>query len=165
DPDVAFELGKSISKTNAEIANETRVTRRRRTRGVTIKDTPRVSKKKSADHSQKLKGIEVMTVKEQLAADMMQALKAIKKLSWIQSHTRCSSQGTGIILEVPDESTVIVATLSEGTGTIPGVLDKVKRASEAKADPVINWGSEKESDYSTDSDELKGVEKEKIDEK
>ncbi|GJY74920.1 hypothetical protein Tco_0479351 [Tanacetum coccineum] len=103
-----------------------------------------------------------MTVKEQLAADMMQALKAIKKSSWIQSHTRCSSEGTGIILEVPDESTVIVTTLSKGTGTIPGVLDKVKRASEDKADPVINWGLETESDYSTDFDELKELKRKRL---
>nr|GEX10139.1 hypothetical protein [Tanacetum cinerariifolium] len=61
-------------------------------------------------------------------------------------------------------STVIVATSSEGPGTIPRVPDKVKGASEAKADLIINWGLEDESDYLTESDELKGVEKEKIDE-
>ncbi|GJU02154.1 hypothetical protein Tco_1112492 [Tanacetum coccineum] len=166
DPKVAFMLGKSISKTNAEIAKETkrihetyarlvtkkaaseeasdesggelahRVTGRRRTRGVTIRDTPKVSKKKSVDQSQNLKGIQTLTVEEQLAADTMQALK----------------------------STVIVATSSEESGTILGVLDEVKGAFEAKANPAIDWGSEDESDYSTESDDLKGVEKEKIDE-
>ncbi|GJW85016.1 hypothetical protein Tco_0158161 [Tanacetum coccineum] len=166
DPDAAFELGKSISKTDVEIVDETRhvhetyarlvtkkaaseeacnksggefdhkVTRRRITRGVTIRDTPRVLKKKSTDHSRKLKGIKVMTDEEQLDAGTMQALKASKKPSRSQLHTRGLSKGT----------------------------DEVKGASEAKADRVINLGSEDESDYSTESDELKGVEKEKIDE-
>ncbi|GKG02990.1 hypothetical protein Tco_0310626, partial [Tanacetum coccineum] len=47
---------------------------------------------------------------------------------------------------------------------ISGVPDEVKGTSKAKADRVIDWGSEDESDYSTESDELKGVEKEKINE-
>ncbi|GKD98196.1 hypothetical protein Tco_1382093 [Tanacetum coccineum] len=94
DLDVAFELGKSISKTDAKIAYETRrvhetharlvtekdaseeasdesdgelahrATMRRRTRGVTIRDTPRVSKNKLVDQSQKLKGIQTLTAEE-----------------------------------------------------------------------------------------------------
>ncbi|GJY73271.1 hypothetical protein Tco_0477702 [Tanacetum coccineum] len=169
DPNVAFELGNSISKTDAEVADDTRrihetharlvtekavskeayeesggelahrVTGRRRTQGVTISDTLRVSKKKSVDQSQKLKGIQTLTTEEQLAADTMQALKASKNSSRSQSHTGGSSEGTGIIPGVPDESTVFFTTLSEGTGTIPGVPNGAK-------------------------DEIKGVEKEKVDE-
>ncbi|GJU97175.1 hypothetical protein Tco_1326446 [Tanacetum coccineum] len=121
DPDVAFELGKSISKTDAEVADETRrvyetyarlvtekaaseeafeesdgelahrVTGRRRIRRVTIRDTPTVSKKSSPAKPQKLKGI-----------------------------------------QVPDEP-------------------KVGFVVKAKHDVVIDWGSEEESDKSDDN--------------
>ncbi|GJZ23732.1 hypothetical protein Tco_0561191 [Tanacetum coccineum] len=83
EPDVAFELGKSISKTEAEIAEEARrvhetherlVTKKptsvkesdesdgepaNRPTGVFFRDTSNASKKKSLDQSQKLKGIQV----------------------------------------------------------------------------------------------------------
>ncbi|GJY66404.1 hypothetical protein Tco_0468642 [Tanacetum coccineum] len=142
DPGVAFELGKSISKTDAEIADETRrahetharlvtekaaseeesdpelanrLTRRRRPSGITFRDTSNVPKKKSCDRSQKLKGIEVMIEEEQLAADTMQAIKAIKQTLKSQTHAEGSSEGTGITPGDPDESTVIFTTSSKGT--------------------------------------------------
>nr|GEW17757.1 retrovirus-related Pol polyprotein from transposon TNT 1-94 [Tanacetum cinerariifolium] len=120
--DAAFKLGKSIYKTDVEIAKEIRhvhetharlvakkaaseeasdeyggklphiVTGRKRTQGVKIRDTPRVSKKKSVDQSQKLKGIQTLTTEEQLAANMMQALKVSKKFIRSQSHTGGSSE-------------------------------------------------------------------------
>ncbi|GKD71439.1 hypothetical protein Tco_1325529, partial [Tanacetum coccineum] len=152
--DAAFELGKSISMTDVEIANKTRriyetharlVTEKAtskeaseefggelsyidtgmiRTRGVTIRDTPRVTKKKSVNQSQKLKRIQTLTTEEQLVTDMIQALNASKNSNRSYPHTGGSSEGTGIIL----------------------------------------GGSENESDYSTEFDKLKGIEKEKIDE-
>ncbi|GJW32459.1 hypothetical protein Tco_0052491 [Tanacetum coccineum] len=138
DKDVAFKLGKSINKTNAKIADE--ISRVYETHArVTIRDTPRVSKKKLVDQSQKLKGIQTLNAKEQLAANMMQALKASKKSNRSRSHTGGSSEGTSIIPGVPDESTFIIANSNKGT--------------------------EDKSDSSTESDELKGIEKEKIEEK
>ncbi|GJU50433.1 hypothetical protein Tco_0863322 [Tanacetum coccineum] len=89
DPDVGFKIGKSISKTDAELL-------------------------------------------------MKQG--ASKKSNRSQSHIGSSSKETGIISGVLGESTVIVSTSSEGTG------------------------SKDKSDYSIESDELKGAEKEKIDE-
>ncbi|GKF26111.1 hypothetical protein Tco_0082005, partial [Tanacetum coccineum] len=116
EPDVSFELGKSISRREAEIAKEaTRVhetherlvtekpaseevsdesdgelanmpTGSRRPSGVVFRDISRVSKKKSPDHSQKLKGIQMLIAKEQLAADTMQAIKASRKVSRSQPH-------------------------------------------------------------------------------
>ncbi|GKF69943.1 hypothetical protein Tco_0203000, partial [Tanacetum coccineum] len=100
--DVALELGKSISLAKAEEeeaarrvhathkhhvskSNEpsgepaNRPTGRRRPFGIAFRDTLSVSKKKSPDQSQKLKGIDVMTKEEQLAADTMQAIKASKR--------------------------------------------------------------------------------------
>ncbi|GJR02173.1 hypothetical protein Tco_0525157 [Tanacetum coccineum] len=52
---------------------------------------------------------------EQEAVDTMKDLKESKKTSRRQPGTGGSSEGTGTILRVPDESTVISATLSEGT--------------------------------------------------
>ncbi|GJW14620.1 hypothetical protein Tco_0018753 [Tanacetum coccineum] len=103
-----------------------------------------------------------VTIK-QLVDGTMQALKANRKISKTHSHNGGSSEGTGITPGVPDESTIIFTTSSEGTSTVPGVLDKAKGTSESKADSAIDWGSKNKSDYSTESDEIKGIEKEKID--
>ncbi|GJX79469.1 hypothetical protein Tco_0327618 [Tanacetum coccineum] len=94
-----------------------------------------------------MKGIQTLTVEEQLAADTIQALKASRKSSKIQPHVGGSSEGTGASPGVPDESTVILTTSSEGTGTKPGVPDEVKGASKAKAEYILDWGSEEESEY------------------
>ncbi|GKA20081.1 hypothetical protein Tco_0700070, partial [Tanacetum coccineum] len=113
---VALELGKSISLTKAkeeeaarrvyatherlvtesdEPSGMNKPTGRRRKIGVVIQDTPNVPKKISVDQSQKLKGSQTLTPKEQLAADTLQALKASKKISRSQPYTRGSSEGTG----------------------------------------------------------------------
>ncbi|GJT37952.1 hypothetical protein Tco_0937817 [Tanacetum coccineum] len=114
-----------------------RTTGRRRTTGVVIQDTPNVPKKKSVDQSQKLKGIQTLTPKEQLATDTMQALKASKRISRSRPHTRGSSEGTGVSTGVLDESIVIFIMSSDVIG-----------ASEAKADSTLDWGSKEESEYS-----------------
>ncbi|GJV06144.1 hypothetical protein Tco_1343800 [Tanacetum coccineum] len=126
-----------------------RPTGRRRTSGIVFRDTSWVSKKKSLDHSQKLKGIQVLTEEEQLAADTMQAIKGRNM--------------------VPDESTIIFTTSSEGTGITPGVPDEVKGSSKAKVDSAINWGSENKSDYfdeaQVDEEEIKWVSTDEEEEK
>ncbi|GJV42564.1 hypothetical protein Tco_1421004 [Tanacetum coccineum] len=63
---------------------------------------------------------------EQEAADIMKALKESKKMSKRQPGTGGSNEGTGNILGVPDESTVISRASSEGTGSKPGVPDEEK---------------------------------------
>ncbi|GJU41882.1 hypothetical protein Tco_1194839 [Tanacetum coccineum] len=85
-----------------------------------------VSKKRSSDSSKKLKGIQTLTPAEQEAADIMKALKESKKMSKRQPGTGGSNEGTGNILGVPDESTVISRASSEGTGSKPGVPDEEK---------------------------------------
>ncbi|GJW22744.1 putative reverse transcriptase domain-containing protein, partial [Tanacetum coccineum] len=67
-------------------------------------------------------------------------------------------------LALVDHHKIIFTTSSKGTSTVPGFLDEAKGTSEAKADFAIDWGSENESDYSTESDEIQGVEKENVDE-
>ncbi|GKE24288.1 hypothetical protein Tco_1435800 [Tanacetum coccineum] len=76
----------------------------------------------------------------------MQALKESKKTSRRQPGTRNSNEGNCVSPRVPDESTVIPTTLSEGTGTKPGVLIKEKVTSEENV--ILEWGSEQESEYS-----------------
>ncbi|GKD40764.1 hypothetical protein Tco_1260971 [Tanacetum coccineum] len=85
-----------------------------------------VSKKRSSNSSKKLKGIQTLTPAEQEAADIMKALKESKKMSKRQPGTGGSNEGTGNILGVPDESTVISRASSEGTGSKPGVPDEEK---------------------------------------
>nr|GEX17291.1 hypothetical protein [Tanacetum cinerariifolium] len=139
--------GKSISKTEAEIAEEERCLHeihehlvtakptgvdefyesdgepakrptRKRSSGVAFKDTLNVSKKKSLDRSQKLKGIQVMTEKEQLATNTKKAIKARKEAFILQQQTEDSSEGAGITPEVLDDLTGKFTTLSEGAGTV-----------------------------------------------
>ncbi|GJT75201.1 hypothetical protein Tco_1041926 [Tanacetum coccineum] len=119
DPDVALELGKYMSLTEAaeeEAARQVHATHvrivtesilepaRRRQSGIAFRDTSSVTKKLYLDPSQKIKGILTLTPEEKIAADTMKALKE----------------------RVPDESTVISATSSEGTGTKPGVPNEEK---------------------------------------
>ncbi|GJY90311.1 hypothetical protein Tco_0505507 [Tanacetum coccineum] len=85
-----------------------------------------VLKKRSSDSSKKLKGIQTLTPAEQEAADIMKALKESKKMSKRQPGTGGSNEGTGNILGVPDESTIISRASSEGTGSKPGVPDEEK---------------------------------------
>ncbi|GJY35047.1 hypothetical protein Tco_0420425 [Tanacetum coccineum] len=139
EPYVAFELGKSISRTEAKIAEEAKRVHETHER-----------LKKSLDQSQKLKGIQVLTEEEQLATDTMQAIKSSKIVSRSQPHTRGSSKGAGITPEVFDESIDKLKTLSEGAGITPKVPDEVKGSSAAKANTTIDWGSENESDQSNE---------------
>ncbi|GJT49955.1 hypothetical protein Tco_0976112 [Tanacetum coccineum] len=134
DPDVTLELGKSISLTKAaeeEASRQVHTTHarnmtesvpepaRRRPLGISFRDTSRVSKKVSSDPSQKLKGVQSLTPKEQEVADTMQALKESKKTS--------------------------KKIASEGTGTKPRVPDEEKVTSEENV--ILEWCSEQESEY------------------
>nr|GEU98707.1 zf-CCHC domain-containing protein/UBN2 domain-containing protein [Tanacetum cinerariifolium] len=137
---------------------------RRRPPSIAFRDTLSVSKNKSPDQSQKLKGIQIMTAKEQLVTYTMQTLKASKKLSRSQPHVVGSSEGTGVSPVVPDELTIILTTSSERTGTKPRVPDEVKGGFEAKGDSAIDWGSEEESEYSILSKKLTNDDEETDDE-
>ncbi|GJT82995.1 hypothetical protein Tco_1057337 [Tanacetum coccineum] len=145
DADVALELGKSISLTEAaeeEAARQVHATHARivtesdldpakkktgsrSTRGVVIQDTPSAPKTKPASSKLKIKGVQSLTPKEQEAADVMQALKESKKTSKRQP--------------------VVFATSSEGTSTKPEVPDEEKVTSKEKV--ILKWGSEQESEY------------------
>nr|GEY30761.1 pyruvate, phosphate dikinase [Tanacetum cinerariifolium] len=66
-----------------------------------------------------------------------------------QKGTRGSSEGTGKISRVLDESTVVSATSSERTGTKPGVPDEEKVTLEENV--ILEWGSENKSKHSEES--------------
>ncbi|GJT32377.1 hypothetical protein Tco_0922796 [Tanacetum coccineum] len=175
-PDIAFELGKSISLTEAEeeeaarrvqatherlviLSNESdpepaRRPIRRKPYGITFRDTSRVSKKKSHDQSQKLKGIQTLTTKEQLATDTMQALKSSRKISRSQSHTGGLSKGASVTPKVPGESTCISKSLSEGTGTILADNESNYFEEENVDDEEVKWVStDKEEEKQDDQDD------------
>ncbi|GJU25601.1 hypothetical protein Tco_1164222 [Tanacetum coccineum] len=160
DPDTTLELGKSISKTEAEEAEAARQVHathaRIRTKSVLEPTKRRKSGKATSDPPKKLKGVPSLTPEEQEAAYIMQALKESKKTNKRQPNTEALSEGTGNIPGVPDESTVVSATSSEGTGTKPGVPDEEKDITEENV--ILEWGSEQESEYS-EEDKLDDEEK------
>ncbi|GJR92439.1 hypothetical protein Tco_0264613, partial [Tanacetum coccineum] len=96
EPNIALELGKSISLAEAEEEAAARES------SIAFKDTSSVSKKRTFGTSQKLKGIQSLTPAEQEAADIMKALKDSKKMIGRQPGTRGSDEGTGEIPGVPD---------------------------------------------------------------
>ncbi|GJX58703.1 hypothetical protein Tco_0290093 [Tanacetum coccineum] len=102
DLDTTLELGKSISKTKAKEAEATRQVHATHARIVTEsvpEPTKRIkSGKVNSDPPKKLKGVPSLTPEEQVATNIMQALKERKKTS--KSHP--------------------------GTSTKPGVLDEEK---------------------------------------
>ncbi|GKA53593.1 retrovirus-related pol polyprotein from transposon TNT 1-94 [Tanacetum coccineum] len=118
DPDVALELSKSISLTEAIEEETTRQVHATHARIVT-KSVPEPARRRPS---------------EQEAADTMQALKESKKTSRRQPGTGGSSEGTGMIPGVLNESTVISAT-------------SVKEKVTLEANVILEWGSKQESEY------------------
>ncbi|GJY23605.1 hypothetical protein Tco_0397263 [Tanacetum coccineum] len=105
EPDIALELGKSISLAEAEEEAAARET------SIAFRDTSSVSNKRTSGTSQKLKGIQSLTPDEQEAADIMKALKDSKKIIGRQLGTNGSDEGTGKIPGVPNESVFVDAIL------------------------------------------------------
>ncbi|GJW90018.1 hypothetical protein Tco_0167571 [Tanacetum coccineum] len=114
EPDVALELGKSISLAEAE---EEEVIRH------------------------------VHTTHE--SANTIQALKAIKKSSRSQPYTGGSSEGAGVTPEVPDESTAILITSSEGTGS----KEESEYSDEENVNEEVEWLTTDEEEERKDNDE------------
>ncbi|GJS16048.1 hypothetical protein Tco_0410520 [Tanacetum coccineum] len=89
------EAARQVHATHERIMTETDPDpARRRPSGISFRDASSVSKKMYLDPSQKLKGVQTLTLEEQLAADMMQALKASRK--------------TGAKPGVPDEEKILL---------------------------------------------------------
>ncbi|GJT04414.1 hypothetical protein Tco_0838876 [Tanacetum coccineum] len=118
----------------------------RSTQSVVIQDTLSTPKSKPATSKTKLKGAPSLTLQEQEAADIMQALKESKKTSRRQPSTGGSNEGTSSKPRVLDESTVISATSSEGTSAKAGVSDEDKDITKEKV--ILEWGDEQDSEFS-----------------
>nr|GEU50301.1 ribonuclease H-like domain-containing protein [Tanacetum cinerariifolium] len=173
DPNVAMELAKSISQTEAEKAEAARKVHAtharimtksifesakkkasdRSSNSVVIQDTPSASKSKPATSKTKLKGAPYLTLDEQEAANIMQALKEIKKTSRRLPCTKGSNEGTGTIPEVPDESTVVSTISNEGTDAKPGVPDEDKDITKEKEGDADDEGDDHVSDKQDDDDD------------
>ncbi|GKD96548.1 hypothetical protein Tco_1380445 [Tanacetum coccineum] len=135
EPDIALELGKSMSLTEAaeeEAARQVHATHAR----IVTKTVPEPTRRRQS---------------EKIDADMMKALKESKKTSRRHPSTRGLSEGTGVSPGVPDESTVVLAASSEGTSTKPGVPNEEKVTSEANV--ILEWGYKQESEYSEEDDD------------
>ncbi|GJS70370.1 hypothetical protein Tco_0703211 [Tanacetum coccineum] len=178
DPDAALELAKSISQTKAEEAEAARkvhgthariVTKSvhesakkkssgRSSKSIVIQDTLTVPKSKPATSKAKLKGSPSLTFAEEEATNIMQDLKESKKISKILPGTGGSNEGTGTILGVLDESTIVFAASSKGTGIKPGVPDEEKDITEEKV--ILEWGDKQDSEFSDDyNDDVKKYDK------
>ncbi|GJY92465.1 hypothetical protein Tco_0508247 [Tanacetum coccineum] len=169
--DVAFELAKSISQTEAEEAEAARnvhathariVTKSipesakkksggRSSKSVVIQDTPSASKSKPVTSKTKLKGAPSLTLEEQEATNIMQALKESKKTSKRQPGTEGSNKGTGSKPGVPNESTVISTTSSERSGIKPRVPSEEKDITEEKV--ILERGDEQDSEHADDDND------------
>ncbi|GKF44816.1 hypothetical protein Tco_0131368 [Tanacetum coccineum] len=104
-PDLALELGKSISLTEAKeevVVREVHATHAR----IMSESEPEPKQRRQSS---------IAFRDSFIAADIMKALKESKKMSKRQPGTGGSNEGTGNILGVPDESTVVSRASSEGT--------------------------------------------------
>ncbi|GKC88175.1 hypothetical protein Tco_1148824, partial [Tanacetum coccineum] len=145
------EAARKVHATHARIVTESipesakKKSGGRSSKSVVIQDILSAPKAKPATSKTKLKGAPSLTLQEQEAADIMQALKESKKSSRRQPG-------------VPDESTIVSATSSEGTGAKPGVPDEDKDTTEEKV--ILEWGDEQDSEFfDDDNDDVEKVDK------
>ncbi|GJZ30053.1 retrovirus-related pol polyprotein from transposon TNT 1-94 [Tanacetum coccineum] len=113
EPDIALELGKSISLTEAEeeaAARQVHATHAR----IVSESVPEPARRRRSDiaiseTTQKLKGIQTLSPAEQEAVDIMKALKDSRRMLGRQPGTGGSDEGTGEIPGVLDESIYVDA--------------------------------------------------------
>nr|GEY47417.1 hypothetical protein [Tanacetum cinerariifolium] len=152
DLDASLELAKTVTESAPKSAKKK--SGGRSSKSVVIQDTPSALKSKPATSKTKLKGAPSLTVEEQNVADIMQAQKESKKSSKRQPGIGGLHEGTGTILGVPDESTIVFTTSSEGTGAKPEFPDEEKDITEENV--ILELGDEQESEYcNNDNDNVK----------
>ncbi|GJS68572.1 hypothetical protein Tco_0683137 [Tanacetum coccineum] len=136
DPDVALELAKSISQTEAKEARKVHATHAR----IVTEFVLESAKKKSGGRNSK-----------SVVIQDTPTFKESKKTSRRQPGTGGSNEGTGSKPGVPDESTAVSATSSERTGVKPRVLDEDKDITKEKV--ILEWGDEQDSEHSDDDND------------
>ncbi|GKE82843.1 hypothetical protein Tco_1552843, partial [Tanacetum coccineum] len=92
-----------------------------------------------------------LELEEQEAADTMKALKESRKSNRRQPGTRGSNEGTGSKAGVLDESTVVSATSSEGTGVKPRVPSEEKDITKEKV--ILKRGDDQDSGHDNDDND------------
>ncbi|GJT26495.1 hypothetical protein Tco_0906770 [Tanacetum coccineum] len=141
---VALELGKSIIITEAEEEEAARQVHATHARIVT-EFVPKPVKKKTSSRSTRS-----VVIQDTPSAPKSKPTTSKPKLKG-----------------VPDESTVVSATSSEGTSTKPGVPDEEKVSTEEKV--ILEWGFEQESEYLEkelrEKEEIDWIDSEEDDEK
>nr|GEV92501.1 copia protein [Tanacetum cinerariifolium] len=166
-PENKLTLGKSISLTGAVEEEPVRqihathpriVTKsvpeptRKRPSGIALRDTSSVTKM-SHDPYKKLKGVQTLTPKEQLAANTMEALKASRKSIRSQLDVGGSSEGTSTKLGVLNESTITPTTSRQES----------EYSKEADDDENIEWVETDVEEEKNDDDDDKSIDLEKTD--
>ncbi|GJY72169.1 retrovirus-related pol polyprotein from transposon TNT 1-94 [Tanacetum coccineum] len=140
EPDVALELGKSMSLSKAKEEEAARRVHETHEHLVTESDEPfsepinRPTGRRRPSEAERYSN-----------ADYGRTTRNPVGVSHI-----LDAQVTKLVLHqrFPDESTGIFTTSIKGTDTVPGVPYEIKGDSEAKADSAIDWCSENKSDYS-----------------
>nr|GEV14976.1 hypothetical protein [Tanacetum cinerariifolium] len=156
EPDIALELGNSISLTEAaeeEAARQVHATHAR----IVTEPVPEPARRRPL-------GIAFRAAKEEAARQVHATHARIVTEPFPEPARRRP-------LGVPDESTFVPATLSEGTGTKPGVPDEENIPFEANSeyskkddnDENIEWVDTHEEEEKNDDDDDKSIDLEKID--
>ncbi|GJT21892.1 hypothetical protein Tco_0891829 [Tanacetum coccineum] len=94
-----------------------------------------------------VKSMSLTEAAEEEAARQVYATHESIKVQQESANAGGSSEGTGTKPWVLDESTCILSTLHEGTGTKLGVPDEVQGSFAAKADVILDWGSKEDNEY------------------
>nr|GEV32770.1 hypothetical protein [Tanacetum cinerariifolium] len=191
--DVALELGKSISKTEAEEHEEARKvhetherlvttnptrdekpdesdvepskrpTGRRRQTGVTFRYTFNVSKKKIPAQSQKLKGMKCFLMLQCLKLRQGKQIKTSRRDYSFQQETSSSSEGAGITPYVLNEPKDKSTDTNEGAGITLEVLDVSKASFEVQDIDKEGLGSDEDDVILTSDEERTKSKKETTD--
>ncbi|GJY78693.1 hypothetical protein Tco_0484494 [Tanacetum coccineum] len=124
------------------------------------RDTSSVSKKMSSDPSQKLKGVQTLTPEEQIAVDINELpSKKVRNQQNTGPGTRGSSEGTGVSPGVPDEEKVT----SKANVILEWGLEQESEYSEKDDDENIDWVDTDEEEEKDDDDDDKSIDLEKTD--
>ncbi|GJZ00881.1 hypothetical protein Tco_0518310 [Tanacetum coccineum] len=172
--DIALELGKYMSLTEAAEEEATRqvhatheriVTEfdpdqaRRRPSGIAFSDTSSMSKKLYPDLSQKLKGVLTLTLEEKLDPDTMEALKASKKSIRSQSHVEAQVKELVLNQGFPMSQQSLLQPQVKELGS----EQESEYFEEGNDDENIEWVDNDEEEEKNNDDDEKSINLEKTD--
>nr|GEU66945.1 hypothetical protein [Tanacetum cinerariifolium] len=127
---------------------------RRKPTGVVIKVTPAMSKQKTTVHTQKHKGIDLLS--ESTLLEEAQIKNAIKESKWetrFQHQAGGSSDGASSQPKVPDGPKGKSDDTSKGASSKPEVSDVLKAMSSDQKSEYESWGDSEDDDDDHQSDD------------